>query len=137
MVRENVVTLIGRLEKARKPSRALDTRIQCFIQGFRFISYEGGTGEHFRYETPPGTPPNALNGVRNYTESLDAAMSFLPKGHFVNASCLWPEEANNKISVVRASDDVIVGENNRLTTAPLAACIAILHAIILLEKEGG
>lgn len=113
-----IYSIIRMLEAAEGPDRKIE-------------------GDIYRYISAPEWKPDVVESIKaeycythasRWTSSLEVALSLVPADHFVSAQCLWPRMNNNKISVVRAADDVITGENNHLTTAALAVCIAALKA---------
>jgi len=67
--------LIARLEAATGPDRELDARIQCSLDGHKFIECEEfGTTLSVRSEGP-----DVLGSVRYYTASIDAALTLVPE----------------------------------------------------------
>lgn len=79
----DLAEIIERLQRATGPDRELDARIQCAIQGFKFIAFDDSRGcDSIKYEGPS----NALDLVYDYTGSFDAAWMLIPAGLYWHAS---------------------------------------------------
>lgn len=98
------MTLLARLQAATGPSYALDVEIAAHIYA------ENGL--------PPPTPP------RPYSYSIDAALSWMPEGHWWSAGDCRREK-HARVAPEQIDHDGYEGFG---ATVPLSLCIAIAKA---------
>src|SRR5258708_27769224 len=68
------MNLLDRLKKTKGPDRELDARIQCQLQGFKFLAFDDSRGhDKVTYEGPS----NAVGAVLRYTDSIEAALTLV------------------------------------------------------------
>ena len=78
-----MIDIIAKLEAATEGSRELDCMIWCELNGKRYkehaTSHRGET--HCFYTEPPKRTPHVETGIPPWTQSIDAALTLVPKGY--------------------------------------------------------
>src|SRR5690606_3142744 len=72
--------LIERLERAEGPARELDGRIWCAVNGYEILGWDDD-GCQYRAKQPGWI---SSYYIREWTASLDAALTLVPEGWFVD-----------------------------------------------------
>ena len=154
--------IISALENATGPDRELDGKVALLV-GHTTVSlskhrYWSFNAFNTRFAAPifswpqdpipefdPSTgkkivlteiPPSGWEydaDVPEYTASIDAAMTLVPKNCFISTPCLWPGKVGEPsgpthLQIINSEDDLAIGSAKFSDTPALAICIAALKA---------
>lgn len=131
------------VEKANGPDRELDARIWCVLNGKRYKSHwQAYQSEETQVEyTEPGKrklfTSNGGNHAKQWTGSLDAAMTLVPATCLFWCRELWDDQRKAGYAGINIYRDMThVGETTAVAATPAQAlCAAALKARAHLEGE--
>lgn len=129
--------LITKLEALTEPCRETDALIYCAMNCLTFVKYEAWNGDDGRlhYEQPGIAVPLSSETFPRVTESIDAAMTLVPKGMAGHV-----DFGQDVLFREYQTSEILYGKSKCFgvgASSAIALCIAAIKALALPQSNGG